>query len=63
MVTHQQRQQRRFEIAGRLFDVQVEGVDEIKRQIKGLSADEKNRLKGLVDWVEDFENSEMKGKS
>jgi hypothetical protein len=61
MVTDQQRQVQRFRIAGLLFESQTKDVDEIKRRIKGLSNDEKTRLKGLVDWVEDYENSEMKG--
>jgi hypothetical protein len=61
MVTDQQRQVQRFRIAGLLFESQTEDVDEIKQRIKGLSNDEKNSLKGLVDWVEDYENSEMKG--
>ncbi len=46
----------RLEIARRLLRME-EGADVLER-VKSLSEAQRERLRGLVDWVEEYENYE-----
>lgn len=51
------RAEQRLEIASRLLRL-PKGADVMKR-INAMPPDEREELRGLVDWVEDYENYEQ----
>lgn len=53
------RARERLLIAGGLFKKQTTDLDEIKATIDAMSENHRQRLKEMVDWVEEYTNAKM----
>ena len=55
-----QRKRERLLIAGGLFKRPTSDIREIQDAIKAMPPNVRQRLVGMVDWVEEYTNSKMK---
>lgn len=53
------RARNRLLIAGGLFKKQTTDLDEIKAKIDAMPENYRQRLKEMVDWVEEYSNAKM----
>ena len=53
------RARERLLIAGGLFKKQTTDLDEIKAKIDAMPDNYRQRLKEMVDWVEEYTNAKM----